>query len=110
MQFPFSHPDHGGGEPPHSLSGTTTATFRVRPYGMVPGGSHVIKDMEANVFAFLVCGTVALAFGFATLRLEMAVAPTRRRQVRNSSLGSRSVNWLGGISLAGALIICWLTQ
>lgn len=51
-----------------------------------------------------------MAFGFATLRLEMAVAPARRQLKGDSSLGSRSVNWLGGISLTTALIICCLTQ
>jgi hypothetical protein len=75
---------------------------------MKPGGSHN-KNMEASVFAFLVCGTVAMAFGFATLRLEMAVAPARRQLAGDSTMGSRSVNWLGGISLAVALIICCLT-
>ena len=70
----------------------------------------MIKIMDASVFAFLVCGMVAMAFGYATLRLELAVATARRQLTNDSSLGVQSVNWLGGISLAGALIICCLTQ
>jgi hypothetical protein len=66
--------------------------------------------MDPSVFVFLVCGTVAMAFGFATLRLEMTVAPARRRSVGDSAMRSRTVNWLGGISMAVALIICCLTQ
>lgn len=77
---------------------------------MVPVGL-LLKNMDISVFAFLMCGVVAMAFGYATLRLELDLAATARRRVLNdSSLSAQSVNWLGGISLAGALIVCCLTQ
>jgi hypothetical protein len=75
---------------------------------MVSGGLH-IKYMDSSVLVFLVCAMLVVAFGFATLRLEMAAAPARRQRAGDSTMSSRSVNWLGGISLAVALIICCLT-
>jgi hypothetical protein len=75
---------------------------------MVPGGP-LFKNMDTSVLAFLVCGMLAMAFGFATMRMELAVVPARRRLKGDSSLGAQSVRWLGGISFVVALIICCLT-
>ena len=75
---------------------------------MVPGGPFY-KNMDTSVFAFLVCGMLAMAFGFATKRMELAVVPARQRLKGGSSPGLQSVRWLGGISFVVALIICFLT-
>jgi hypothetical protein len=78
--------------------------------GIVPGRAHNFNMEKISLLAFAVCGTAAVAFCFAMLRLELGVTTVRRRLTGDSFLGSQSVNWLGGISFAAALVICCFTK
>jgi hypothetical protein len=66
--------------------------------------------MRASSWAFLVCTGTGVAFGFATLRMELEGLNVWGHAAGDSSLGPRSINWIAGIALMATLVICRLAN
>jgi hypothetical protein len=66
--------------------------------------------METSLMAFVVCGMVAMLFCAAMLGSELGWTLPAKPATGDSTLRGQSVRWIGGISLAAAVLICCLTN
>jgi len=62
--------------------------------------------MNISKFAFDTMAAVAVVFLSATMVLETGVKLPRLTQRGDSSLGRNSVNWLAGVAVCLALLVC----
>ena len=62
--------------------------------------------MSLSMIAFVVMASVSILFMAATLVGEWNFKLPSLNQIGDSSLGPKSVNWLGGIAFIGAVLIC----
>jgi len=63
--------------------------------------------MTVTVIAFAVWAFLAALFLLLTMGKESVYPWSGMSQFGDTSLGRNSVNWLGTLALAGALLICW---
>jgi formate-dependent nitrite reductase membrane component NrfD len=62
--------------------------------------------MSMSIIAFGVMASVSILFMAATLADKWDIKLPARNQVGDSSLGPKSVNWLGAIAFIVAVLIC----
>ena len=62
--------------------------------------------MSMSIIAFVVMASVSVLFMAATLVGEWNFNLPSLNQTGDSSLGPKSVNWLGAIAIIGAVLIC----
>ena len=63
--------------------------------------------MTMSIIAFALMAVVAMAFGFATMNLNLDVRIPELTQTGDSSLGRHSVNWLGATAVFFVAFICF---
>lgn len=59
-----------------------------------------------SIIAFMVMASVSILFVAAMLVDELDLKRPVATQTGDSSLGPKSVNWLGAIAFIGAVLIC----
>lgn len=62
--------------------------------------------MSLSIIAFVAMAAVSILFMAALLVSELALKRPVATQSGDSSLGPKSVNWLGAIAFIGAVLIC----
>jgi hypothetical protein len=62
--------------------------------------------MNMSILAFVLMASVSILFLAALLLGEGGLKLPALNQVGDSSLGPKSVNWLGAMALIGAVLIC----
>ncbi len=62
--------------------------------------------MSMSIIAFVLMLSVAILFMAAILVGECDIKLPTLNQIGDSSLGPKSVNWLGAIAFIGAVLIC----
>ena len=62
--------------------------------------------MSMSIIAFMVMASVSILFVAAMLVDELDLKRPVATQTGDSSLGPKSVNWLGAIAFIGAVLIC----
>jgi hypothetical protein len=64
--------------------------------------------MSISILAFVVMALVTVLFMAATLVGEANIKLPALIQIGDSSLGPKSVNWLGAVAFTGAVLICMI--
>jgi hypothetical protein len=68
----------------------------------------LMSSMSISILAFLLMATVSVLFLAVTVISEGNFKLPALNRTGDSSLGVRSVNWLGAVAFAGAVLICMI--
>ena len=68
----------------------------------------LISSMSISILAFALMAFVSVLFMAVTVVSEGNFKMPALKQTGDSSLGVQSVNWLGAVAFAGAVLICMI--